>query len=133
MINVIRMYLVALTVFFAVDIVWLAIVAKDLYREELGFIMSAKPNWIVAIIFYLIFITGLVFFVINPAVEKGSWPSALLVGMFFGFITYATYDLTNLATLEDWPMRITIIDLVWGTSLGGIVSTATFFILNLIN
>ncbi|MBP7320884.1 MAG: DUF2177 family protein [Lachnospiraceae bacterium] len=76
----------------------------------------------------MIFIAGLVFFVINPAMEKNSWVFALLVGMLFGFITYSTYDLTNLATLKDWPLKITIIDLIWGSSLGGLVSTVTFFI-----
>ena len=81
-----------------------------------------------AALFYLIFIAGLVFFVINPAMEKNSWVFALLVGMLFGFITYSTYDLTNLATLKDWPIKITIIDLIWGSSLGGLVSTVTFFI-----
>ena len=77
----------------------------------------------------MIFIGGVVFFVINPALEKNSWVYALLAGMLFGIITYSTYDLTNLATLKDWPIKITIIDLIWGTSLGGIVSTVTYFIL----
>jgi len=131
MLEVIKTYLIALVVFFTVDIIWLAIVAKKVYKKELGFIMSSKPNWIAAIIFYLVFIVGVVFFVINPAIEKDSWTYALLVGMLFGFITYATYDLTNLATLENWPIKITIIDLIWGTSLGGLVSTITFFILKL--
>lgn len=131
MMEAIKTYMIALIVFFSIDIVWLAVVAKDLYRKEIGFIMSDVPNWIVAIIFYLIFITGLVFFVINPAVGKNSWTYALFVGMFFGFITYATYDLTNLAKLKDWPIKITIIDLLWGSSIGGMVSTITFFVLKL--
>lgn len=132
MMNYIVTYLVALFVFFAIDIVWLVFVARNLYRNELGYIMSPRPNWLAAGIFYLIFILGLVFFVINPALEKNSWVYALLVGMFFGFVTYATYDLTNLATLKDWPIKITIIDLIWGTSLGGIVSTVTFLIRGLL-
>lgn len=125
----IKTYLVTFAVFFAIDIVWLGVVAKDLYRKELGFIMAEKANWIAAVIFYAIFIVGLVFFVINPALLKESWKYALGVGLFFGFITYATYDLTNLATLKDWPLKITIIDLIWGTSLGGLVSTVSYFIL----
>jgi uncharacterized membrane protein len=133
MIDFIKTYLVAFVVFFVIDIIWLALVAKNLYQQELGYIMSPKPNWIAAIIFYLVFITGVVFFVINPAIEKDSWTYALFVGLFFGFITYSTYDLTNLATLKDWPLKITLIDLVWGSSLGGVVSTATFFIMKLIN
>lgn len=128
----IKRYLVALLVFFIIDMIWLGVVAKKLYQKELGFIMSDKPNWAAAIIFYLIFITGLVFFVINPAMERDSLSYALLVGMFFGFITYATYDLTNLATLKNWPIKITIIDLAWGTSLGGAVSSIAFLILKVI-
>jgi len=127
--EIIKTYAIAFVTFFLIDIVWLVVVARKLYQKELGYIMSEKPNWIVAALFYLIFIAGLVFFVINPALEKNSWTYALLVGMLFGLITYSTYDLTNLATLKDWPIKITIIDLIWGTSLGGLVSTITFFIL----
>ncbi|PXW89785.1 putative membrane protein [Streptohalobacillus salinus] len=120
-------YLITLVAFFLVDILWLGVVAKNLYKEEIGFIMKAKPNWVAAIIFYLIFILGLVFFVILPALESQSIVDALLRGMFFGFVTYSTYDLTNLATLENWPIKITIIDLIWGTTLGGLVSTISYF------
>lgn len=127
--KIIKTYAIAFVTFFLIDIVWLVVVARKLYQKELGYIMSEKPNWIVAALFYLIFIAGLIFFVINPALEKNSWTYALLVGMLFGLITYSTYDLTNLATLKDWPIKITIIDLIWGTSLGGLVSTITFFIL----
>ena len=126
--GMLKTYFIALIVFFLIDLFWLVVVARKLYQQELGYIMSEKPNWIVAALFYLIFIAGLVFFVINPAMEKNSWVFALLVGMLFGFITYSTYDLTNLATLKDWPIKITIIDLIWGSSLGGLVSTVTFFI-----
>lgn len=127
--EVVKTYLVAFVVFFVIDIFWLVIVAKKLYQQELGYIMSDKPNWIAAALFYLVFIAGVVFFVINPALEKDSWRYALFAGMFFGFIAYATYDLTNLATLKDWPIKITIIDLIWGTSLGGLVPTITYLIL----
>ena len=126
--GMLKTYFIALIVFFLIDLFGLVAVARKLYQQELGYIMSEKPNWIVAALFYLIFIAGLVFFVINPAMEKNSWVFALLVGMLFGFITYSTYDLTNLATLKDWPIKITIIDLIWGSSLGGFVSTVTFFI-----
>lgn len=122
-------FIVTLIVFFTIDIVWLAFVAKKIYKEQLGFIMSDKPNVLAALAFYLIFIVGLLFFVINPAIEKESFMSALLVGMLFGFVTYSTYDLTNLATLANWPLKITIIDLIWGTSLGGLVSSISYMIL----
>jgi uncharacterized membrane protein len=124
----IKTYFIALLVFFLIDILWLVVIARKLYQQELGFLMSDKPNWIAAIIFYLVFIIGVVFFVINPALEKDSWKYALFVGMLFGFITYSTYDLTNLATVKNWPFKITVIDLIWGTSLGGLVSSITYFI-----
>lgn len=126
-----KVYLIAFVVFLVIDLIWLGLVAKNLYKQKLGFIMSAKPNWIAALIFYLIFIAGLLFFVINPAIENNSWTYALFAGMFLGFLNYATYDLTNLATLKDWPLKITIIDLIWGTFLGGSVSVITFFVAEL--
>lgn len=125
----VKAYIIAFITFFLIDIVWLVVVARKLYRQELGFLMSDKPNWIAAVIFYLIFILGIVFFVIHPALEKENWTYALFAGLLFGFITYATYDLTNLATIKNRPLKITIIDLIWGTSLGGVVSTITYFFL----
>ncbi|WP_027109180.1 DUF2177 family protein [Lacticigenium naphthae] len=125
--NYFIIYVITLAVFFLVDIVWLALIANKLYKEQIGFIMKDKPNWVAAIIFYLIFVLGLVFFVIDPALVSGSILEALLRGMFFGFIAYATYDLTNLATLANWPLKITIIDLIWGTSLGGLVSVISYY------
>lgn len=120
---------VALVIFFAIDMVWLGLIAKNLYSKYLGFIMAPNVKWLAAIIFYLVFIVGLAFFVIEPALAKQSLSYAIFAGLFFGFVTYATYDLTNLATLKDWPLLITIIDLVWGSFLGGAVSTLTYLIL----
>jgi uncharacterized membrane protein len=125
---IIKMYGIAFLSFLVIDLVWLGFIANDLYRKYLGFIMRPSPNWTAAIIFYLLYLAGLVFFVINPAVMKGSWKFALFAGMFFGLITYATYDLTNLATLKNWPFLITVIDLVWGTTLGGLVSIITYLV-----
>jgi uncharacterized membrane protein len=124
----IKLYLIALPVFFAIDMVWLGLVAKNFYRNQIGFLMTPNINWVAAIIFYLLFIVGLVLFVITPAVEKGSWMYALLFGALFGLITYATYDLTNLATLKDWPLLVTIVDLAWGAVLAASVSIVTYFI-----
>lgn len=90
--------------------------------------MAPNVNWAAALIFYFLFIAGLVFFVINPAIEKKSFAYALLAGGFFGLIAYATYDLTNLATIKDWPLKITIIDLVCGTVLNASTSAITFLI-----
>jgi len=123
-----KSYLIAVPVFFAIDMLWLGFIANNLYRKGIGFIMKDSPNWSAAIVFYLLYLTGMVFFVIQPSLEKQSWKYALFVGMFFGFITYATYDLTNLATLKNWPVHITLIDLLWGTFLGGSVSVVTHLI-----
>lgn len=124
----IKLYGIALPVFFVIDMVWLGLVAKNFYRSQIGFLMKSDVNWAAAIIFYLLFIVGLVVFVITPAVEKGSWMHALLFGALFGLITYATYDLTNLATLKDWPLVVTVVDLAWGAVLAAAVSTVTYLI-----
>jgi uncharacterized membrane protein len=92
--------------------------------------MKPDINWFAAMVFYLLFIAGLVIFVISPAVEKKSWVNALLSGAFFGLISYATYDLTNLATMKNWPLLVTVIDLIWGTVLAASVSALTYLIAN---
>jgi uncharacterized membrane protein len=91
--------------------------------------MRKKVNWTAAIIFYIIFVAGINFFAISPALEAASLWHAIIYGSLFGFVTYATYDLSNLATLKDWPLPITIIDLIWGSFLAGSVSTITFLFL----
>ena len=125
-------YLVAVIVFFAIDMVWLGFIAKDLYSKYLGNFLSTNVNWVAAIIFYLLFIVGVVFFVIHPAIEKNSIQYAILAGLLFGLITYATYDLTNLATMKNWPLNITIIDLIWGSVLSSLVSTITYYVINVL-
>jgi uncharacterized membrane protein len=123
MLNFLIYFVIAFIVFIIIDIIWLGLVAKKLYAKHLGYIMAEKVNFLAAIIFYVVFIIGLVYFaVMNVSV----WWMALLNGALLGFIAYATYDLTNLATLKGWPLKITIIDLVWGTSLGAVVSVLTF-------
>jgi uncharacterized membrane protein len=124
----IKLYFIALPVFFAIDMVWLGLITKNFYRAQIGFLMKTNINWMAAVIFYLLFIAGLVLFVILPALEKHSWGNTLLLGAFFGLITYATYDLTNLATMKDWPFLVTIVDLVWGMVLSAAVSFITYFI-----
>lgn len=128
-----KLYLIALPVFFAIDMFWLGLVAKNFYAKQIGFLMKSDVNWYAAIIFYLVFIAGLVVFVISPALEKGSWIHAVLLGALFGFITYATYDLTNLATVKDWPLLVTFVDLAWGAALAASVSTIAYFIATKLN
>jgi uncharacterized membrane protein len=126
----IKLFLIALPVFFAIDMIWLVLVAKNFYQKQIGFLMKPDINWFAAIIFYLLFIIGLVTFVISPAIERHSWIHALLFGALFGLITYATYDLTNLATMKDWPLIVTVVDLIWGTVLAASISVVTYLIAN---
>lgn len=126
----IKLFLVAFLVFIIIDLVWLGLIAKNFYRKHLGFLMSENVNWTAAIIFYLVFVAGIVLFVVSPALKAESFSHALLYGALFGFVTYSTYDLTNLATLAKWPLKITIIDLIWGTFLATCVSVITFLFFN---
>jgi uncharacterized membrane protein len=121
-------FFLTFAVFFAIDMAWLGFIAKDLYRKHLSQFLTDDVNWIAAIVFYILFVIGIFIFAIMPAVEKNSLNSAILLGALFGFFTYATYDLTNLATLKNWPLTIVFIDIIWGSVLTGIVSTAGFYI-----
>lgn len=124
----IKLYFIALPVFLVIDMIWLGLIAKNFYAKQIGFLMKSNINWLAAVIFYLLFIIGLVIFVIAPAMQKNSWLQALLLGALFGLIAYATYDLTNLATIKSWPILVTIIDLIWGMTVAGLVSVISFFI-----
>lgn len=126
--NFIKIYLITLPVFFAIDMIWLGLIARNFYRENLGSLLKENVNWTAAIIFYLMFIAGMIIFVISPALEKNSWTHALIYGSLFGLITYATYDLTNLATLKDWSLTVVIVDMIWGMILSASVSTISYFI-----
>lgn len=116
------LYLITWAVFFAVDMIWLGAVAKGFYRKHLGYLMAPKVVWPAAILFYLLFIAGLVVFAVRPGVLAGAPLKGLLLGAFLGLVSYATYDLTNQATVKDWPVIVTVVDLVWGTVLGGSVA-----------
>lgn len=116
-----KLYLSAFVAFLAIDMVWLTVVAREFYRKQLGF-LHIQFNLRAAFAFYLLFVAGLLVFVIVPAVEAGSLRKALLLGAFFGLVTYATYDLTNQATVRDWPWILTIVDMTWGAVLATSVS-----------
>jgi uncharacterized membrane protein len=119
-------YFITLLIFFAIDLVWLGVVAKNFYRQHIGHLMSADVNWAPALLFYAVYIGGIVFFAIKPAFEAGSASRALAYGAFFGFIAYATYDLTNQATMRNWPVLVTVIDLAWGTVLTATVAFLSY-------
>jgi len=125
-----KLYIIAFVIFLAIDALWLGLVAPKFYKAQIGHLMSKKPNFVAALVFYLIFIVGVVYFVVNPAVEAQSITKVLVAGALFGFMTYATYDLTNLATLKDWPITVTIVDLVWGTTLSTLIGLFTYLIYN---
>ncbi len=124
----IKLFFIALPVFFAIDMVWLALIARNFYQNQIGFLMKPSVNWSAALLFYVLFLIGLVVFVIEPAVAKREWQQALIKGALFGLITYATYDLTNLATLKDWPFTVVWVDMLWGTVLAASVSIITYTI-----
>jgi uncharacterized membrane protein len=120
--SLLALYGLTFAVFFLIDLFWLGVVGKAFYRKHLGFLLSPRPRWGAAILFYLLYIAGLILFVIQPALLRGAPLEALLFGALFSLIGYATYDLTNLATIKDWPVVVTVVDLIWGTVLGGSVS-----------
>jgi uncharacterized membrane protein len=123
----IKLYLATLFAFFVIDMVWLGLVARSFYRKQLGFLLSPQTNWVAAIIFYLLFVGGILVFVVLPGLEDDSLRTTILRAALFGLVTYATYDLTNLATVKNWPLAVTIVDLAWGTFLSIAVSCAGFF------
>lgn len=123
-----KLYLISFIVFFAIDLIWLGLLAKNLYREQLGSLMSDEIKWQPAILFYGLYIAGLVFFAVLPGFTDGSSILTLLYGLFFGLVCYATYDLTNLATLKNWPTKIAVYDILWGAFSSGLTSFITFWI-----
>lgn len=126
MVYYLKLYFATLIAFFAIDMVWLGLVARSFYRKHLGFLMNPSPNWFAAIIFYMLFIVGILVFVVVPGLENNSLKTTLMRAALFGLITYATYDLTNLATVKDWPLLVTVVDMIWGTALSVAVSFAGF-------
>lgn len=124
-----KQFLVAFTTFLAIDGLWLTLIAKNFYAKHLGFLMSKTPNLTAALIFYLIYVFTMVVLIISPTLQKGSLTTAVLTGALFGLCAYATYDLTNLATIKDWPLLVTIVDLIWGTVLSGAVAGISYLVL----
>lgn len=123
-----KLYIVSLLVFSSIDFIWLGFIAKNLYREQIGFLMKSEISWVPALLFYCIYLFGLVLFSIQPALKAQSWQLALLYGAVFGLVCYATYDLTNLATLKGWPVKIVIYDLAWGAFISATTSLIVFWI-----
>ena len=121
-------YLAALVAFLAIDFVWLKYVALGFYRANIGHLMTDKPNLAVAGLFYLFYVVGVVILAVNPALEKQQWSIALLYGGLLGLVAYGTYDITNLATLKNFPPIVAIVDMMWGTVLTASVATISYFV-----
>ena len=106
------------------DMVWLGVVAKSMYQEAIGHLMADKPRIAAAAVFYVVYALGLMVFVLVPHVDDPQWGRTLLFGALFGFVAYATYDLSNLATLKNWPLKLTLIDMCWGSALSAVSAGA---------
>ncbi len=126
--RIVAAYLGMTVVFFAIDMVWLAFVAKGFYEKHLGGLLAEKVDWAAAAVFYLVYLGGILLFTVLPALEKASLGRAALLGFLFGGVAYATYDLTNLATLRGFPVVVAIVDLAWGGVLTAAVATTGFAI-----
>jgi uncharacterized membrane protein len=117
MVQYLKVYGVALSVFLVVDLIWIGIIARTFYQDQLGFILASSPNWTAAIIFYLMFVAGLLFFAVVPGLKETGLKDSLFRAALFGILTYGTYDLTNLALIEGWPVLVTVVDIIWGMIL----------------
>ncbi|HVW72821.1 MAG TPA: DUF2177 family protein [Rhizomicrobium sp.] len=117
-------YIVCILVMGGLDFLWLSNTSGALYHRDLGPLLAESPNMPVAVIFYLTYIIGVLIFAVRPALASGDWKTAALHGALFGFFAYATYDLTNLATMKVWTLRVTLLDIAWGTILTGITASA---------
>jgi len=122
-------YLLTGAVLLPLDFLWLRYVGQGFYRDRLGDLLAPEVNLPPAIAFYLLYLVGVVVFVVQPALEGGSWLSALLYGALFGCIAYATYDLTNLATLRGWPLSVTLLDIAWGASVTAVSAAIAAWLL----
>ncbi len=126
-------YIAATIVFLAADAVWLGVIMKDAFQDGIGHLMAEQPNWGIAAGFYVVYVIGVVFFATLPAVRESNWVIAATYGAMFGFFAYATYEMTNLATLKDWPVKTAIMDMAWGAFLSGLSATAGYFAVTFFN
>lgn len=123
-------YAVSVPIFFAIDMIWLGVIAKGFYRKNLDPLLSPNVNWTAALIFYFLFLVGILVFALLPGMEKKSLGHTVMLAALFGFIAYATYDLTNLATLRDWPLMLSIVDMLWGAFLSSSTAAITYLIMS---
>jgi uncharacterized membrane protein len=124
---VILQFLVVAAAFAVLDSVWLKSTSK-FYRSNLGHLLADKPHLGYAVVFYVLYIAGIVFFALRPALDGGSWLTALGYGAALGTFAYATYDLTNAATLKKWPLSIVVVDILWGAALTGLATVVGWLV-----
>ena len=122
----VKLFLVSLFTFLILDAIWLGFIARNFYAKYLAAYLTENVIWLSAIIFYLIFNIGLLIFVILPSIEKNSYTTLILYSLLYGLVTYATYDLTNYATIKDWPFAVTIVDIIWGMFVAFASASAAF-------
>ena len=122
-----KLYVISIIAFLALDAVWLGLVARNFYRDQMGDLLRSDPRWGAAGLFYALFVAGIVVFVTLPAVERASIGRALLLGALFGLVTYAAYDLTNLAVLRGFPTLVAVVDLAWGATISAAVATIGYW------
>jgi uncharacterized membrane protein len=128
--KIIITYAVSVPVFFVIDMIWLGVIARGFYRKALENFLTPNINWAAAIIFYFLFLAGILVFALLPGMEKKSLAYTVGMAALFGFIAYATYDLTNLATLRDWPVAMSIVDMIWGAFLSASTAGVTYMIMS---
>jgi len=124
----IKAYVGALVAFCIMDGIWLGVIATDFYFGALGDLLRKDPNWIAAGVFYLGYIMGIVYFVIRPSLVSGNAGRAVRDGALLGLMAYATYDMTNMATLNGWSLTVTLVDMIWGMVITGASSFAGYFL-----
>jgi uncharacterized membrane protein len=127
-VKIIILYVITLVIFLGIDALWLGVISKNFYRTHLGSLLRDSFNLGPALAFYLLYIVGLMVFVIVPAVNNDSFLQAAGLGILFGLVAYATYDLSNLATLKNWPVTIVVADLLWGMFVSGTVTSIGYLV-----
>lgn len=123
-----KLYAAGLVVLFGLDLLWLGVIAKGFYRQQIGHLMRPDVQWLPALVFYLIYVAAIVVIVVMPALEKRSLGRAILLGAFFGLAAYAAYDLTSLALIRDYPVTVALVDLLWGTTLSAVVAGSAYLV-----
>ena len=131
MLKILIAYAATTLVMVAIDLLWLGVIAKPWYQQGIGHLMASEPKLAAAAVFYLLFPLGLMVFAVIPGLSDAGLGKTALLGALFGFFAYATYDLTNLATLRNWPLGLALMDMAWGTGVSAVAALAGKFAANL--